>query len=82
MKNLSSGVGVGGVTPVDFRRDADGFACGGAGEAASPLRASTGAVKGSRQADEDALCLAHKRTPPIAPMPSMYAAVQAGMLHL
>jgi len=82
MEKLSSGVGVGGATPVGFRRDADGFAYGETGETASPLGESSGAADGSRQLEEDALCLAHRRKPPIAPMPSMYAAVQTGMLHL
>ena len=82
MEKLSSGVGVGGATPVGFRRDAEGFTYGETGETASPLGESSGAANGSRQLEEDALCLAHRRKPPIARIPSMYEAVQTGILHL
>ena len=82
MEWLSSGFGVGGATYVVFSRDEYCITSGETGETASPLGESSGAANGSRQLEEDALCLAHRRKPPIAPIPSMYEAVQTGILHL
>ena len=82
MEWLSSGFGVGGATYVVFSRDENCITSGETGGTASPLGESSGAANGSRQLEEDALCLAHRRKPPIAPIPTMYEAVQTGVLHL